>query len=59
MLAGKASHLVEGTVPYELLQTFEGEITICGGECQVQSSRIDSRIVVEAWGFPRVGALPK
>ena len=56
---GKASYLVEGTVPYELLRTFEGEITICAGECQVRSSAIDARIVVEAWGFPRVGATPK
>ena len=56
---GKASYLVEGTVPYELLQSFEGEITICAGECQERSAAIDTRIVVEAWGFPRVGATPK
>ncbi len=56
---GKASYLIEGTVPYDLIQNFEGEITICAGECQVRSAAIDARIVVEAWGFPRVGATPK
>lgn len=55
---GKASYLVEGTVPYNLIREFEGTVQLCDVECTLAGNAIAVKIVVDAWGFPRVGATP-
>ena len=55
---GKASYLVEGTVSYEVLKTYEGTVHVCGTQCILDGVTLEIQIVVEAWGFPRVGAIP-
>ena len=55
---GKASYLVEGTVPYNLIQEFEGTVQLCDAECTLAGVAVAMKIVVDAWGFPRVGTTP-
>ncbi len=55
---GKSSYLIEGTASYELLQTYKGTVHVCGYQCGFEGLDIDAKIVVDAWGFPRVGVSP-
>ncbi len=56
---GKASYLVEGTVPYNLINGFEGTVQLCDAECTLAGPAVALKIVVDAWGFPRVGTTPR
>lgn len=55
---GKASYLIEGTVPYNLIREFEGTVQLCDAECLVAGPAVAMKIVVDAWGFPRIGTTP-
>lgn len=55
---GKASYLIEGTVPFNLMRDFKGNINLCTAECMARDPDIAQRIVVEGWGFPSIGAAP-
>lgn len=55
---GKASFLVEGTVPYNVLRDYTGTVNMCTAECLQAGEALQVKIVVESWGFPRVGASP-
>ena len=55
---GKASYLIEGTASYELLQAYNGTVNVCDVRCNIDGLGLDAKIVVDAWGFPRVGVTP-
>ena len=55
---GKASYLIEGTVPYNLIREFEGTVQLCDAECLVAGPAVAMKIVVDAWGFTRIGTTP-
>jgi iron(III) transport system substrate-binding protein len=55
---GKTSFMIEGTVPYNLLQDFDGEVHLCDAKCTQLGVPIAVKIVVDSWGFPHVGATP-
>ena len=55
---GKPLYLIEGTASYELLKDFKGTVHLCIDECLLRSAEISHKIVVDAFGFPRVGAPP-
>lgn len=53
---GKASFLVEGTLPYNTIRDFAGQVLLCVDQCQLDKAAIETRIITEAWGFPRIGS---
>ncbi len=54
---GRASFLVDGTLAHKLVKG--SNVSMCGEHCRYREDDIMTRIAVEAWGLPKVGANPK
>ena len=54
---GRGSFLVEGTMAYKMAKGVN--VSLCGAECRDKEDKLMQRIATEAWGFPKVGYVPK